>query len=78
MAGRSRPGDLSWQRSIPPCGTEASRATVGIPINSDAYSIGAWMRLADGDGSLARFFHPDLEQREPQTAEIEGWILGVS
>jgi len=41
-------------------------------------SIAAWMSRADGDGSLAGFFHPDLEQGERQKAEIEGWILGVS
>ena len=44
----------------------------------DAYSIAAWMRRADGDGSLSSFFNPNLEQGERKTAEIEGWILGVA
>jgi len=43
----------------------------------DAYSIAAWMRRADGDGSLSGFFHPHLQEGQRQTAEIEGWILGV-
>jgi hypothetical protein len=43
----------------------------------DAYSIAARLRNADMDGTLSRFFHFDLEERERKTAEIEGWILGV-
>ncbi len=36
------------------------------------------MRRVDGDASLVSFFHPHLEEGQPQTAEIEGWILGVA
>lgn len=43
----------------------------------DAYSIAAWLRRADMDGSLAGFVDPDLEAKERKIAEIEGWILGV-
>lgn len=43
----------------------------------DAYSIAAWMRLADKDGSLPDLTNPPLEREERRTAEIEGWILGV-
>lgn len=43
----------------------------------DAYSIAAWMRRADGDGSLADFFDPSLTPAERAKAQIEGWILGV-
>ncbi len=43
----------------------------------DAYSIAAWLRYADKDGSLSRFFDPYLENQERKIAEIEGWILGV-
>jgi hypothetical protein len=47
------------------------------PDQHDAYSIAAWMRRADGDGSLQSFFHPHLDEDERKKAEIEGWILGV-
>jgi hypothetical protein len=43
----------------------------------DAYSIAAWMRQVDGDGSLRRFANPDLKEEELGAAKIEGWILGV-
>jgi len=43
----------------------------------DAYSIAAWMRDADLDGSLAEFLNPDLSSDEREVAGIEGWILGV-
>jgi hypothetical protein len=43
----------------------------------DAFSVAAWMRRADGDGSLAGFLHPRLAQGDLQIAEVEGWILGV-
>lgn len=48
--------------------------------NSDqhaAYSVAAWLRRADMDGSLERFLNPPLDKKERATAEIEGWILGV-
>jgi hypothetical protein len=43
----------------------------------DAYSIAAWMRRADLDGSLAEFFKPSLTLAERTVAEVEGWILGI-
>ena len=43
----------------------------------DAYSIAAWMRRADLNGSLIFFVNVDLEDQERTVAEIEGWILGV-
>ena len=42
-----------------------------------AYSVAAWLRRADTDGSLPQFFNPMLEPEERNTAGIEGWILGV-
>jgi len=45
---------------------------------SVAYSIAAWMRRADLDGSLSGFFNPHLDPGERKLAEIEGWILGVA
>jgi hypothetical protein len=44
----------------------------------DAYSVAAWMQAADRDGSLASLFEPTLTATERATAEIEGWILGVT
>lgn len=42
-----------------------------------AYAVTAWLRRADLDSSLVRFFHPPLEPREQSQALIEGWILDV-
>jgi hypothetical protein len=43
----------------------------------DAYSVAAWMRRSDLDGSLAKFFNPNLAPGEREVARIEGWILGI-
>jgi hypothetical protein len=43
----------------------------------DAYSVAAWMRQADFDGSLASFFDPYLSPPERTMAQVEGWILGI-
>jgi len=42
-----------------------------------AYSVSAWLRRADLNGSLPLFFNPHLNPQERKLAEIEGWILGV-
>jgi hypothetical protein len=42
-----------------------------------AYSVAAWLRRADLDGSLAYFLDPSLTAAERTAARIEGWILGV-
>lgn len=47
------------------------------PDQLDAFAIAKWMQVADGDGSLEKYFHPCLEPDERKKAEIEGWILGV-
>jgi hypothetical protein len=47
------------------------------PDQQDAFATAEWMRRADRDGSLGKFFSPELEPNERKTAEIEGWILGV-
>lgn len=59
-----------WNRSFPRDGRDAHQ--------QDAYSIAAWMRRVDGDGSLSGFFDPHLTHDAQKTAEIEGWILGVA
>ena len=43
----------------------------------DAFSVAAWMRRADLNGTLTGFFKPDLPPTERQVAQIEGWILGI-
>ncbi len=43
----------------------------------DAYSVAAWLRRADLDGSLAEFFTPPLTASEKTKAQTEGWILGI-
>jgi len=43
----------------------------------DAYSVAAWMRNADLDGTLAGFIDPRLTGSERAVAQIEGWILGI-
>jgi hypothetical protein len=43
----------------------------------DAYSIAAWLSLADRNGSLAAFLKPNLAPPERAVAQVEGWILGL-
>jgi hypothetical protein len=44
----------------------------------DAYSIAAWLRRTDHDGSLiAAYLKPVLTPSERTVAQVEGWILGV-
>ena len=58
-----------WRHSFAPDGRNADQ--------HDAYSVAAWMRLADLDGSLSDLLKPSLTPAERTVAEIEGWILGV-
>jgi hypothetical protein len=44
----------------------------------DGFSIAAWLLRADRGGSLKGFFNPTLTPSERSTAEVEGWILGIS
>jgi hypothetical protein len=43
----------------------------------DAYSVAAWLRRSDLDGSLTAFLEPALTPPERAVAQVEGWILGV-
>lgn len=43
----------------------------------DAFSVAAWLRQADADGSLAGFLDPPLSSGDRAIAQIEGWILGI-
>ncbi|MCS6897730.1 MAG: hypothetical protein NZM29_07115, partial [Nitrospira sp.] len=58
-----------WRREMPMEGR--------TPDQHDAYTVVAWMRKADYEGSLADFFSPALTPNERKQASIEGWILGV-
>jgi hypothetical protein len=58
-----------WSHSFPPDGRN--------PHQQDAYAAAEWLRRNDSDGSLDRFFVPELAESERKVAEIEGWILGV-
>jgi hypothetical protein len=58
-----------WSRTFPNEGR--------TPDQQDAFSIAKWLQRADCDGSLEKFFCPEIEPHERKTAEIEGWILGV-
>ena len=59
-----------WNRSFPPAGRS--------PDQHDAFATAEWLRRADAKGTLTQFFSPELELTERKTAEVEGWILGVS
>ena len=43
----------------------------------DAFSIAAWLSIADRDGCLAAALNPGLTAAERSVAQVEGWILGV-
>jgi len=47
------------------------------PDQHDAYSVAAWMRQSDLDGTLTTFSNPCLTPTERTIAGVEGWILGV-
>jgi hypothetical protein len=58
-----------WSGSWPNVGRTADQ--------QDAYSVAAWLRRSDLDGSLPGFLEPSLAPPERTAAEIEGWILGI-
>ena len=58
-----------WSRMFPRRGRDTDQ--------QDAYSVAAWMRRADHDGTLTNYLNPTLAPAERATAQIEGWILGV-
>jgi hypothetical protein len=58
-----------WSRNYPREGRTSDQ--------HDAYSVADWLRLADGVGTLAEFFKPELNPPERAIAQVEGWILGI-
>lgn len=47
------------------------------PDQHDTYSVAAWMRGADLDGTLSGCFNPPLTPADRVAAKVEGSILGV-
>lgn len=47
------------------------------PDQHDAYTIAAWMRQVDLNGTLSNYLSPELSPTEKGIAQVEGWILGV-
>jgi hypothetical protein len=58
-----------WSRNYPKEGR--------TPDQHDAYSVAAWLRRADLDGTLSECFKPSLTPTERAIAPVEGWILGI-
>lgn len=75
--GAHRPIVRSSQRFILRFWSRTFLSAGRTPDQQDAFAIAKWLQRADCDGSLEKFFCPELEPNERKTAEIEGWILGV-
>lgn len=58
-----------WSKTFQPEGR--------TPDQHDAFTVAAWMKGADAEGSLVGFFHPALSEADRAIAEVEGWILGL-
>ncbi|MBF0434577.1 MAG: hypothetical protein HQL77_04285 [Magnetococcales bacterium] len=48
------------------------------PDQQDAYAIARWLEETVRRGALERYLQPPLTLPERKTAELEGWILGVT
>jgi hypothetical protein len=53
------------------------RSAGRTPDQQDALVTAEWLRRADTDGILEKFFYSKLEPHERKEVDIEGWILGV-
>jgi hypothetical protein len=58
-----------WSRTFPSAGR--------TPDQQDAFATAKWLQRVDSDGSLEKFFCPEIEPHERKRAESEGWILGA-
>lgn len=47
------------------------------PDQHDAYSVSEWLATAASSDILKRYLDPPLSKEERETANLEGWILGV-
>jgi|SRR5581483_1835417 len=59
-----------WSRTFPVAGR--------TPDQHDAFVICEWMRREDAKATLTQFFTPEMQPTERKTAEVEGWILGIT
>jgi hypothetical protein len=76
--GWSVPPNHSVVAEVYPALWSRTFATEGrTPDQQDAFATAKWLQRADTDGSLDKFFRPELEPHERKKAEIEDWILGV-
>ena len=48
------------------------------PDQHAAYSTAAWLQRADLNGSLNFYLDPPFTPEDRKTAELEGWILGIT
>ncbi len=48
------------------------------PDQQDAYSVARWLAEACRSRTLSRYYDPPLSESERATANLEGWILGVT
>ena len=44
----------------------------------DAYAVARWLFEMDKNGFVDRYFDPPLTEEQRRTADLEGWIFGVS
>ena len=58
-----------WNKGFPREGRD--------PHQHDAFCVAEMLRRADQDGTIQKFFEPNLSQEELRIASIEGWILGL-
>lgn len=77
MAGKFQKESRPSSRSTPALWSRSFHPEARDPHQHDAYSIAAWPRRADREGSLGRFLSPCLNNEERKIADFEGWILGV-
>ncbi len=54
------------------------RSADRTPDQHDAYSVARWLTDACRSRTLSRYFDPPLSESERATANLEGWILGVT
>lgn len=73
------PGKSAIAEVYPALWKRCFRKDDRTPDQHDAYSIAAWLWLADQAGILPDFLNPprNLTDLQLKDAQVEGWILGV-
>lgn len=70
-------GDCNANGQYPALWSDAFPRKRRTPDQHDANSVARWLREADREGRLGRYFDPPLSKAEREVAAIEGWIFGV-